>query len=115
MSDVTKHFIIVFDRAEGRQIAFEEWHSVEEATERYRDLEQANLDSPKEARDIVLVGSDSAESVKVTHASYFAEEHPDATNIKRYLDDFAESHGAMGINQRRIRSPRRAHVQPHLA
>lgn len=101
-----KHFIIVFDRAQGRQIRFEEISNADEATELYREIERESMEPGSEALDVVLVGSDSAESVKITHGSYFAEERSDASSIKRYLDEFAHSHGAAGLNSRRIRSPR---------
>lgn len=65
-----KHFILVFDRREGRlleQISFGT-HRVA-AVAKYEEIEELHRDSPH--MDIVLVGSDSIETVMVTHANYF--------------------------------------------
>ena len=116
MSNATKYFIIVFDRVEGRQVSLDELASMEEATEKYRQLEREFMDDRIESSyDVVLVGSDSLDSVKVTHASYFGHERADMSNLKRYLDAFANSNGAGDVPSHRIRSPRVPSVQPQLA
>ena len=65
-----QHFILVFDRREDRlleQIPFGTDQAA--AVAKYGEIERLHCDSPH--MDIVLVGSDSIETVKVTHANYF--------------------------------------------
>lgn len=66
-----KNFLLVFDHGKNElieQINFEE--DVERATEAYSEMERKYRDNHRV--DIVLVGSDSIETVKVTHSNYFA-------------------------------------------
>lgn len=71
MSDVKiQHFILVFDRHKGRllqQIPF--GTEAKAAVKKYEELESQYREDAH--MDIVLVGSDSIETVKVTHANYF--------------------------------------------
>lgn len=65
-----QHFILVFDRRAGHlleQLPFGTRRA--EAVAKYEEIEEFYRDSPH--MDIVLVGSDSIETVKVTHANYF--------------------------------------------
>lgn len=65
-----QHFILVFDRHVGHlvdQIEFGTKASA--AVEKYEELEEQYRHDAH--MDIVLVGSDSIETVKVTHANYF--------------------------------------------
>ena len=65
-----QHFILVFDHRTNQlieQISF--GTDSYTATQKYGEMEQLHRDSP--AIDIVLVGSDSIETVKVTHPNYF--------------------------------------------
>lgn len=65
-----KHFLLAFDHAQDRLIVSQEFGvDVERATTAYTELERQYKDSS--LVDIVLVGSDSIESVKVTHSNYF--------------------------------------------
>jgi hypothetical protein len=75
-----QHFILVFDRHEGRlldQISFGQHGAA--AVSRYAEIEEEYRDNP--SMDIVLIGSDSIETVKITHANYF-----DGTARDRYAD-----------------------------
>lgn len=65
-----QHFILLFDRRAGQmvdQLAF--GFNAGAAIAKYEALEQAHRHDPH--MDIVLVGSDSLETVKITHANYF--------------------------------------------
>lgn len=65
-----QHFILVFDRRAGRlidQIDF--GYEAKAAVRKYESLEEEYRNDHH--MDIVLVGSDSIETVKVTHANYF--------------------------------------------
>lgn len=72
-----QHFILVFDRSAGHmvdQISF--GTNASKALAKYEALEQCHRENA--SMDIVLVGSDSIETVKVTHANYFDGSAKDA-------------------------------------
>lgn len=85
-----KHFLIVFDRRAGRQLRLEEFNDSERALAAYETAESSKGDD--KMIDVVLVGSDSLESVKVTHASYFRE-GVTAQNFEQYLSEFSRQNG----------------------
>lgn len=66
-----QHFILVFDHTKGHLVSdplmFGE--DSKNALQRYSELERTYRDDQN--MDIVLIGSDSIETVKVTHANYF--------------------------------------------
>lgn len=70
MASVIKHFLLVYDHKSDELVRVVEFgEDVEQATEAYAKMEaEYSLDA---AVDIVLVGSDSLETVKVTHRNYF--------------------------------------------
>lgn len=68
---VIQHFLLVFDHRRDElvdQLYFGD--DARAATVKYGELEKQFRDDA--AIDIVLVGSDSIETVKVTHANYFS-------------------------------------------
>jgi hypothetical protein len=68
-----QHFLLVFDHRTNTLISHDSFGSdAHAATKRYGEMEQEYKDSY--AIDIVLVGSDSIETVKMTHANYFTGE-----------------------------------------
>lgn len=78
-----QHFILVFDHTKGHLVtdplAFGE--DSKSALAEYSALEREHRNNPN--MDIVLVGSDSLDTVKVTHANYF-----DGTAaFSKYLSD----------------------------
>lgn len=69
MSDI-QHFLLVFDHAQERLI--DEQHFGENSTAAlaaYALTEEDYRENPR--IDIVLIGSDSIETVRITHANYF--------------------------------------------
>ena len=62
------HFVLVYDRAQRSLIRSEEFSDATEAAERYAALE---VEHRGDDIEIVLVGSDSIETVKRTHGNYF--------------------------------------------
>lgn len=65
-----QHFLLVFDHSKNQlidQISFGD--DAAAATKAYGEMERVHRES--HAIDIVLVGSDSIETVRVTHANYF--------------------------------------------
>lgn len=65
-----QHFLLVYDHALGHlvdEIAF--GTDAQAAVKRYQELEAEHRHNKK--MDIVLVGSDSLETIRVTHKNYF--------------------------------------------
>lgn len=71
MSDSLRHFLLVFDHASAHLIQLLEFDTdVNEAMAEYARLEREHMDKADRV-EIVLIGSDSLDTVKVTHANYF--------------------------------------------
>ena len=88
MRDI-KNFLLVFDREKGELIQQRDFGAdVEAAVEEYQRLERAHRTDRR--YDIVLVGSDSIESVQVTHASYFRS---GMESVEQYLRSVMEDNG----------------------
>lgn len=65
-----QHFLLVFDHVQDKLLEQREFGTdAALAMERYAEKEAQYRDS--NAVDIVLVGSDSIDTVKVTHSTYF--------------------------------------------
>ncbi|MGN6607941.1 MAG: hypothetical protein ACTHMS_13140 [Jatrophihabitans sp.] len=65
-----KHFLLVFNHEIGKLVQQQDFGTrLEEAITEYSRLEREYKNSPM--MDIVLVGSDSIETVRITHANYF--------------------------------------------
>jgi hypothetical protein len=70
MSVPIVHFLLVFDHQQSRLVHSEEFGTdVNSAVEAYGRWERTHQDDRN--LDIVLVGSDSLETVELTHANYF--------------------------------------------
>lgn len=68
--DTIKHFLLVFDRESDTLLVERDLGSdADTATVAYEDAEAEFRDRPRV--DVLLVGSDSIETVKVTHSTYF--------------------------------------------
>ena len=68
--DTIKHFLLVYNHALGRLIEVQEFGTDSHAAlAAYSATERAHRDQSE--IDIVLVGSDSLETVRATHANYF--------------------------------------------
>jgi hypothetical protein len=64
------HFLLVFDHAAGRLISMQEFGTDgKSALAAYAETELACRD--RDLIEIVLIGSDSYDTVKLTHANYF--------------------------------------------
>ena len=72
MSSGIEHFLIVFDHQAGRLLAAEPFGAdSDRAVAAYAEKEDEFQNQPMV--EIVLIGSDSLETVKKTHANYFDE------------------------------------------
>lgn len=66
-----KHFILVFDHRTDELVFQTEFDAdVRAATEKYKELEVKYRDQM--SIDVLLVGSDSIDSVRITHSGYFS-------------------------------------------
>lgn len=67
----TNYFILVYDMTTRHVDVHDDFgHDMDRATERYGQLEDEL--GPSERYEIVLVGADSIETIKRTHAPYFS-------------------------------------------
>lgn len=81
-NNAIQHFLLVYDRQKDMQIRQESFgDDVQAATDAYRIAELEYHDQPW--MDILLVGSDSIDSVRRTHSTYFTG--IDATSFQRFL------------------------------
>ena len=65
----TIDFLIAFDHDARKQISLEEFRDTRKALEAYGALEEQYRSNPRV--EVVLLGSDSIDTVKVTHSNYF--------------------------------------------
>lgn len=77
---VVQHFLLVFDHKLARLVHEKDFGTNSDAAVRaYSEMERKYRDEPN--MDILLVGSDSIETVRLTHANYF-----DGTaSVSKYL------------------------------
>ncbi len=67
---VIKNFLLVFDHEQGKLVEEREFGTdVESAMRAYADTERAYRNNNRV--EVVLIGSDSLDTVKITHANYF--------------------------------------------
>lgn len=66
-----KHFLLVFDHARAELLEVQEFGSnAQAAMKAYAEKEREHLGSV-DSIEIVLIGSDSLDTVRLTHANYF--------------------------------------------
>lgn len=65
------HFLLIYDRDLDILVSNEAFEDSRTATDAYEKAERDAQNSDRRM-DIVLVGSDSLETVKVTHSNYFS-------------------------------------------
>ncbi|MGH3563436.1 MAG: hypothetical protein ACRDTN_17040, partial [Mycobacterium sp.] len=71
MTTPLKHFLLVFDHNRAELVGLKDFGAdAKRAMSEYARLERQHMDKA-DAIEIVLIGSDSLETVKVTHANYF--------------------------------------------
>lgn len=84
MASAIKHFLLVFDHKKSELIAEREFgRDAAAALKAYNEIETQYRDC--DHIDIVLIGSDSIDTVKLTHANYFNG----AASLAKYVDHFA--------------------------
>jgi len=84
-----KHFLLVFDRRAGHLIEQRSFGTdMDAAIAEYQRIEREHFGDSR--YDIALVGSDSIETVKVTHAPYF---RTGAESAEQYLRSAMQESG----------------------
>ena len=81
MNERIQHFLLVFDHARGKLIDIKDFGEDADAAVAAYAATEAEF-SDQKSIEVVLVGSDSIETVKVTHANYF--DH-DTASASKYL------------------------------
>lgn len=77
------HYLLIFDHAKGVLLEQRPFEDGSAAVEAYSAAEEQHRDD--KLIEIVLVASDSLETIRLTHANYFAEFSP----VSRFLSDLA--------------------------
>ena len=67
----TIDFLIAFDHDTRKQISLEEFHNTARALRAYSEREEQYRDNPRV--EVVLLGAESIEAIKVTHSNYFED------------------------------------------
>ena len=81
MSIRVQHFLLVFNHQQGKLVEVVEFGGDSEAAVAAYAAKERELQNDA-ALEIVLIGSDSLETVKRTHANYF---QGPAASVERYL------------------------------
>lgn len=81
----TIDFLIVYDHDARKQISLEEFRNTAQALKAYSEREEQFRGNPR--MEVVLLGAESIDAIKVTHSNYF-EDTADA------LDDLLASLGS---------------------
>jgi hypothetical protein len=71
MDDTTVHFLLVYSFSEGKLVHTDQFIDAKEATDAYNECERRY--SSSNDYEIVLVGSDSLETIMKTHGHYFRD------------------------------------------
>lgn len=75
------HYLLVYDHAQAELVRYESFDDAERAIERYSAMEREY--DKGDRVEVVLIGSDSFETVKRTHANYFDR----GVTVSGYLAD----------------------------
>ena len=67
----TIDFLIVYDHDTRKQTSLEEFRNTAPALKAYSEREEQYRDNPRV--EVVLLGADSIEAIKVTHSNYFED------------------------------------------
>ena len=67
----TIDFLIVYDHDSRKQISLEEFRDTARALKAYSEREEQYRDNHR--MEVVLLGADSIEAIKVTHSNYFQD------------------------------------------
>ena len=69
--DTTIYFLLTYDRSKLRLIDIERYQDGDKAVDLYGERERQYADQPH--MEVVLLGADSEEAIRATHATYFRD------------------------------------------
>lgn len=69
--DTTIYFLLTYDRSKLRLVDIERYQDGEKAVDLYGERERQYADQPH--MEVVLLGADSEEAIRVTHPTYFRD------------------------------------------
>jgi hypothetical protein len=78
------HYLLVFDHDKDQLVHEEQFEDSDTAVQAYFEMEESHRNTPM--IEIVLIGSDSLETVKLTHANYFNG----TVGVSKYLVDLLQ-------------------------
>mgnify|MGYP000848869130 FL=1 len=91
-TDPIKHFLLIYGRAAGVQVEVRQFGTGSAgAVTAYQEVERQFADNPR--MDIVLVGSDSLDTVRVTHSNYFDEGVATLEQVEHFLRSVSRRYG----------------------
>ena len=67
----TIDFLVTFDHDARKQISLEEFRNTAQALKAYSEREEQYRDNPRV--EVVLLGAESIDAIKVTHSNYFED------------------------------------------
>ena len=80
--DETIWFLITYDRKKLRMADMERFRSGEKAVGRYEQLEHQFADQPH--IEVVLLGADTEEAIRVTHPLYFRDFEAEPFSVEEF-------------------------------
>ena len=79
----TIDFLIVYDHDARKQISLEEFRNTTQAVKAYNEREEQYRDNHR--LEVVLLGADSIEAIRVTHSNYFEDTADALDNLRANL------------------------------
>lgn len=77
------HFLLVYDRSQQRLVFEQSYTDPAEALRQYEEMEERHRNDID--KEIVLIGADSIETVRLTHGNYFDAESGTRVAASPYL------------------------------
>lgn len=81
----TIHFLVVYDHQEREQLALKTYTDSRTAVAAYNAIEQEYEDRPRV--EVVLLGADSEDTIRITHPVYFQSGPLDAADLFKPFKD----------------------------
>ena len=83
--DNTIYFLLTYDRSKLRLVDIERFRDGEKAVDIYGERERQYADEPH--MEVVLLGADSEDAIRVTHSIYFRDFEAEPFSIAEYERD----------------------------
>ena len=80
--DTTIYFLLTYDRSKLRLVDIERFRDGEKAIDLYGERERQYADQPH--MEVVLLGADSEDAIRVTHPTYFRDFEAEPFTLEEY-------------------------------